>query len=45
VTASVRLVVRERVEVLGSAGGLPEWPHSFWAEPNNVGKDDYFIIK
>ena len=30
----VRLLVQERVEDLGSAGGLTKWPHSFWTEPN-----------
>ena len=33
-TARVRLLVRERVEVLGKAGGFPKWSHSFWAELN-----------
>ncbi len=37
VTARVRLLVRERIEVLGRAGawGFTKWPHSHWAEPNN----------
>ncbi len=35
VSACRRLLVRERVEDLGSAGGFTKWPHSFWAEPNN----------
>ena len=34
VTARWRLLVRERVEDLGSAGGLTKWPHFFWPEPN-----------
>jgi hypothetical protein len=32
VTARWRLLVRERVEDPGSAGG--KWPHFFWPEPN-----------
>ncbi len=34
VTARWRLLVRERVEDLGSAGGITKWPNFFWPEPN-----------